>query len=174
MTTGLRRSELLAIRREDLDLEAGTLKVRGSKTAASRRPAVLPGPVADALRRHRRTQAEERLQAGHRWRDHGMAFPTTVGMPQRGDNVLSRSLKPIMARAGLPTEKCFQYLRRSAATFLVILKVHLRDAMRWMGHSNIQTTMNVYAWAPDELQEETARLMGEILFGAGAGASEKD
>ena len=79
-----------------------------------------------------------------------------------------------MARAGLPTEKCFQYLRRSAATFLVILKVHLRDAMRWMGHSNIQTTMNVYAWAPDELQEETARLMGEILFGAGAGASEKD
>ena len=40
VTTGLRRSELLAIKWEDLDLEAGTLRVRGSKTAASRRPAL--------------------------------------------------------------------------------------------------------------------------------------
>jgi len=95
-------------------------------------------------------------------------FPTTVGTPQSGDNVLSRSLsslKPIMARAGLPTKKCFQYLRRSAATFLVLLKVDPRDAMRWLGHSNIQTTMNVYAQAPDEMQEETARLMADLLFG---------
>ena len=37
---------------------------------------------------------------------------------------------------GLPTEKCLQYLRRSAATFLVSLKVHPRDAMRWLGHSS--------------------------------------
>jgi len=165
VTTGLRRQELLRVRWEDLDLEAGTLRVRGSKTAASRRPAVLPGPVADALRRHRQAQLFEIKRAGHRWQEHGMVFPTTVGTPQRGDNVLARSLKPLMARAGLPPHN-FRYLRRSAATFLVMLKVHPRDAMRWMGHSNIQTTMNVYAQAPDELQEETARLMGEMLFGA--------
>ena len=165
VTTGLRRGELLGLRWEDLDLDKGTLRVRGTKTAASRRPAVLPAPVAEALRRHRSAQLEEKLRAGPVWREHGMVFPTTVGTPQSGDNVLSRSLKPIMARAGLPTQKCFQYLRRSAATFLVLLKVHPRDAMRWLGHSNIQTTMNVYAQAPDEMQEETARLMADLLFG---------
>ena len=174
VTTGLRRSELLAIRWEDLDLAAGTLRVRGTKTAASRRPAVLPAPVADALRRHRQAQLFEARRAGPRWREHGMAFPTTVGTPQRGDNVLARSLKPIMARSGLPTEKCFQYLRRSAATFLMLLKVHPRDAMRWLGHSNIQTTMNVYAQAPDEMQEETARLMADLLFGRKPTASRED
>lgn len=166
VTTGLRRAELLAIRWEDLDLEAGTLRVRGTKTASSRRPAALPAPVVDALRRHRQAQLFEKRKAGPVWQEYGMVFPTTIGTPQRGDNVLARSLKPIMARAGLPTEKCFQYLRRSAATFLVLLKVHPRTAMRWMGHANIQTTMNVYAQAPDEMQEETARLMAELLFPA--------
>ncbi len=83
--------------------------------------------------------------------------------------MLARSREPGMARAGFPSEKCFQYLRRSAATFLVLLKVHQRDAMRWMGHSNIQRTMNVYAQAPDELQE-TARLMDDLLFGAKSSA----
>lgn len=172
VTTGLRRGELLAVRWEDLDLDKGTLQVRGTKTAASRRPASIPAPVADALRRHRKAQLEEKMQAGPLWRESGMVFPTTIGTPQRGDNVLARSLKPIMARAGLPTEKCFQYLRRSAATFLVLLKVHPRDAMRWLGHSNIQTTMNVYAQAPDEMQEETARLMADLLFGAKPDASQ--
>lgn len=163
VTTGLRRQELLDIRWEDLDLEAGTLKVRGTKTAASRRPASLPPPVSEALRRHRKLQAEEKLKAPA-WEDHGMVFPGPAGRPQRGDAVLARSLKPIMARAGLPQTKCFQYLRRSAATFLVMLKVHPRDAMRWMGHTNIGTTLNVYAQAPDEMQEEVARMMGELLF----------
>ena len=165
---GLRRGELLGVPWEDRDLDKGTLRVRGTKTEVSRRPAVLPAPVADALRRHRATQLEEKLRAGLAWHEHGMVFPTTVGTPQSGDNVLSRSLsslKPIMARPGLPTKKCFQYLRRSAATFLVLLKVHPRDAMRWLGHSNIQTTMNVYAQASDEMQEETARLMADLLFG---------
>ncbi len=164
VTTGLRRQELLDIRWEDLDLDRGTLKVRGTKTAGSRRPASLPAPVADALRRHRVAQAEERLKAGRAWQEYGMVFPSKAGTPQRGDTVLARSLKPIMARAGLPETKCFQYLRRSAATFLVLLKVHPRDAMRFLGHTNISTTFNIYAQAPDEMQDEIARLMGELLF----------
>ncbi len=87
--------------------------------------------------------------------------------------MLACSPKPGMACAGFPSEKCFQYLRRSAATLLVLLKVRQRDAMRWMDYSNIQRTMNVYAQAPDELQE-TARLMVDLLFGAKSGARGED
>ncbi len=36
--------------------------------------------------------------------------------------------------------------------------------MRWMGHSDISTTMRHYAQAPDELQEKAAKLLGELLF----------
>jgi len=37
--------------------------------------------------------------------------------------------------------------------------------MRWLGHSDVATTLKIYQQAPDELQEKAAALMGELLFG---------
>ena len=39
-------------------------------------------------------------------------------------------------------------------------------AMRWLGHSDVATTLKHYQQAPDELQEKATELMGELLFGA--------
>jgi integrase len=74
---GLRQGELLALKWEDVDLEAGTLQVRrnlsGSndgqpvfttpKTAKSRRQVRLTAGATEALKRHRKRQLEERLTA---------------------------------------------------------------------------------------------------------------
>jgi integrase len=121
----------------------------------------------EALRRHRASQVDRRERLGLLWRgpevDEGYIFTTEVGTPQRGDNLLSRSLKPLMRKAGLPAYN-FQTIRRSNATFLVLLEVGPRTAMRWLGHSDVATTMKVYQQAPDELQEKAAELMGELLF----------
>ncbi len=182
VTTGLRRGEMLGLKWQDIDLDAGTLKVSRSldtyygparenapKRQASRRPAKLPASVVEAFKRHRASQEARRASLGPLWRgpelDEGYVFTTTVGTPERGDNLLSRSLKPLMREAGLP-EYNFQTLRRSNATFLVLLGVHLRVAQRWMGHGDITTTMRYYAQAPDELQEKAAELMGDLLFGS--------
>jgi integrase len=83
--------------------------------------------------------------------------------PDTGDNVLSRGLKPLMKKAGLPPYN-FQTIRRSNATFLVLLNIPPRVAMRWMGHSDVATTLKIYQQAPDELQEQAAELMGGLLF----------
>lgn len=176
VTTGLRRGELLGLKWEDLDLDKGTLKVSRSldtyygpaqenapKRAASRRPAVLPEPVVAALKKRKVQQHEEKLKAGKAWTNSGYVFATRIGSPERGDNVLARGLKPMMKRAGLPAHN-FQTLRRSNATFLVMLGVNPRVAMRCLGHSDVATTMRYYQQAPDELQEKAAKLMGELLF----------
>ncbi len=182
VTTGLRRGEMLGLKWEDLDLTKGTLKVNRSldqhygptrenapKRAASRRPAVLPAPVVEALRVRQEVQSRERRAAGAAWQGgppgEGYVFTSKAGTPLRGDNLLSRSLKPLMIRAGLPPYN-FQVLRRSNATFLVLLGVHPRVAMRVLGHSDVATTLKYYQQAPDELQEKAAELMGELLFGA--------
>jgi integrase len=68
-----------------------------------------------------------------------------------------------MRKAGLPPHN-FQTIRRSNATFLVLLEVKPRVAMAWLGHSDVSTTIKVYQQAPDELQERAAELMGELLF----------
>jgi integrase len=50
--TGLRQGELLALRWEDVDLQAGVLRVRGTKTARSRRAMKLSQTALEALRSH--------------------------------------------------------------------------------------------------------------------------
>jgi integrase len=183
VTTGLRRGEMLGLKWADVDLEAGTLKVSRSldtyygpprenapKRQASRRASKLPPPVVKALERHLAAQKDRRERLRLLWRgpevEEGYIFTTTVGTPERGDNVLSRGLKPLMRKAGLP-EYNFQAIRRSNATFLILLDVNPRVAQRWMGHADISTTMKHYAQAPDELQERAAQLMGELLFREG-------
>ncbi|MDP9440474.1 MAG: site-specific integrase, partial [Actinomycetota bacterium] len=177
VTTGLRRGELLGLKWVDLDLERGYLRVERSldtlygpavendpKRASSRRPAVLLPPVVAALEAHKTRQAAERLAAGPAWREHGYVFPTRVGTPERGDNVLKRSLKPLASEIGDPTLD-FRKLRRSHSTFYAILNVHPRVAQMSMGHGSFSTTMKYYTGVPADLQKQAAEALGELLFG---------
>ena len=177
VTTGLRRGELLGLKWTDLDLRRGYLRVERSldtlygpptendpKRASSRRPAVLMPPVVAALKAHRKRQAAEKLAAGPAWREHGYIFPTRVGTPERGDNVLKRSLKPLAAGIG-DTTLDFRKLRRSHSTFYAVLNVHPRVAQMSMGHGSFDTTMKYYTGVPADLQKQAAEALGELLFG---------
>ena len=122
-------------------------------------------PVVAALKVHRKRQAAEKLAAGPAWREHGYVFPTRVGTPERGDNLLKRSLKPLAADIGEPTLD-FRKLRRSHSTFYAVLNVHPRVAQMSMGHGSFDTTMKYYTGVPADLQKQAAEALGELLFGA--------
>ena len=96
---GLRQGELLALRWRDVDLDAGTVKVRHTltletrelaepKTELARRTLRMPASVLEALRDHRRAQVAERLAAGSRWVDLDFVFTTRAGRPLMARNVL--------------------------------------------------------------------------------------
>jgi integrase len=58
-----------------------------TKTAKSRRTLALPQAAVQALRDHRKRQAEDRLAAGSLWQDHGLVFASAVGTPLDAANV---------------------------------------------------------------------------------------
>lgn len=60
----MRQGELLALKWDDVDLEAGVLRVRGTKTARSRRTATLSEAALESLRNHLTRQLEEIDRAG--------------------------------------------------------------------------------------------------------------
>jgi integrase len=66
--TGMRQGELLALRWEDVDLDAGVLRVRGTKTARSRRTVKLSRTALEALTSHlaRQLGLTERATRGAR------------------------------------------------------------------------------------------------------------
>jgi integrase len=85
--TGMRQGELLALKWQDVDLEAGTLQVRRTltksgtslllgepKTAKGRRKIKLTARATVALRAHRKRQLEERMQRAGLWQDQGLVF----------------------------------------------------------------------------------------------------
>src|SRR5207249_2109632 len=93
--SGCRQGELLGLRWDDLDLDAGVLAVRRTlaratggvpifdepKTSTSRRSLSLAPVAVAALRAHRARQNAERLALGEDWSDFGLVFTSTIGTP---------------------------------------------------------------------------------------------
>lgn len=152
---GLRPGELLGLMWDDLDLEAGVLHVRRTlkrertalvlgepKTAKSRRALAVPSPVTEALRAHRRRQAEERLIAGPEWEDTGLVFVNHFGRPIDPSN-LRREFSRLTEAAGLghwhPHE-----LRHSAASLLSAAGVPLETIADTLGHVDTRMVSHTY------------------------------
>jgi hypothetical protein len=77
----------------------------------------LPQRAVEALRNHRKRQAEEQLRAGARWADNGLVFVTTIDTPVDAQNIVNRHFKPLLKRAGLPDIR-WHDLRQSVTTTL--------------------------------------------------------
>lgn len=115
IATGLRASELLALRWEDADWDGGAVSVwrrlshgwgwRGPEAIPDdqrRRIHVrVPNAVMAQLRAHQRAQREFRLAAGPAWQEHGLVLTTEIGMPASVHS-LARELVQIIERAAVP------------------------------------------------------------------------
>jgi integrase len=172
---GLRQGELLALKWEDVNLEAGTLQVRRSlsgsnggqpvfttpKTAKSRRQVRLTAGATEALKRHRKRQLEERLRVAGLWRDHGLVF-TETGTPLDRHNLCQRSFKPLLKKAGLPGIR-FHDLRHTCATLLLTRGVHPKIVQDLLGHSTIAITLDTYSHVLPGMGDAAAGAMDEAL-----------
>jgi integrase len=139
---GLRISELLDLRWRDVDLTAGRITVRASKTDAGVREVdMLP-----ALR--------AALAAVPRRGPNQLVFPTTTEHHHGPSNIRRRVLAPAVNRANqrladagevpLPERLTPHKLRHSFASLLVALGVDPGAVMDQLGHTNAAFTLRVY------------------------------
>ena len=91
-------------------------------------------------------------------------FANPTGEPLSGFSV-TRQFRELLKKAGLPQMR-FHDLRHGAATLLLALGVDLRTIMETLGHSQIGTTMNIYAGVIPELKRDAADLVGGALWRA--------
>ncbi len=175
--SGLRLGELLGLRWQDVDLEAGQLVVRRAmaraaddgwtlaepKTARSRRTVMLPAIAREALLRRREDQAAEREAAGTAWQDvDGLLFTDAAGRPMRPPDV-SDEWRRTRRRVGLTVR--LHDLRHTAATLMLGAGVPLKVVSDALGHSTIAITADTYAHVTPELRREAADAMDRALGG---------
>lgn len=152
---GLRRSEVLGLKWDAVDFECETLKIQHTvvknrsvvakdttKSAASRRTFPLLPEVKELLLRLKAQQQDNRLLFGSEYEESAYIFVWPDGHLYRPDYI-TRSFKKVLAYHGLPDMR-FHDIRHSTASILYDAGWELKDIQEWLGHSDIETTGNIY------------------------------
>jgi integrase len=160
--TGMRQGELFNLRWDDVDLDAGVLRVRGTKTTRSRRTVALSVTASEALRQHLTRQLGDIDKAGSLWRENGLVFATEIGTPLNRHNLTQRSFRPLLEKAGLPQIR-FHDLRHTCATILLSRGVHAKYVQELLGHATIAITLDTYSHVLPGMGGGTAKAMDEVL-----------
>lgn len=160
--TGLRLGELLALKWSNLSgdeisvtqqyqynyyvKEDGTRERKyemvSLKTKESNRTVPVPLKVKKALYSHRQKQLQEKMKIKNIYEDNDLIFADGIGKPIERKRP-GRKLQKICNQLGLK-EKNFHSLRHSYAKRLFELDVPVKTVQSLMGHSDINTTMNIY------------------------------
>ncbi len=143
--TGCRRNEVLGLRWEDLDFEAGEMRLADSKTGAR----VVPLPPAAA-----RVLASLSRVPGNPW-----VFPGR----KKGDRQhnINDSWARVRERAGLDGVRLHD-LRHSFASRALALGESLSMIGELLGHRKVQTTARYAHLARDSVQASTAKVAESI------------
>jgi len=168
--TGARKSELLGLTWDDIDLEAATLRIRPSavrdvKTPRSRRTLDLDADAIAALLAHRDRQTFQRLAIVDGYTDLGIVFASERGTPLDQGNV-TRRFKRALKRAGLPQTTRLHDLRHGVATMLLEAGEPVPSVSEYLGHASPAITMTVYAHAVPGAKKRAAERVGAILRSA--------
>jgi len=178
LATGMRRSELLGLKWEDVDLQARIVLVRRGLTISpnggieiddpkrfdSKRRLEISSEVAAILKEHRKHQAEERIAAASGvWRDEGFVFTTHSGGYLHPNTLYTAYFKPLRERAGVPPIH-FHDLRHTYATLALLNGIPVKVVSEVLGHKDIATTLRTYAHVLPGMQAEAARMMDSVLF----------
>lgn len=176
LALGLRTSEMLGIRWEDVDLDNAILYSRYTlqrqnrewvlaehKSPRSRRAIPLPSFVVAALGEHWERQQTERQNAGVRWDGRfGLVFTTKFGAPL-DRTVVAHMFQRLREAAGLPEMRPYD-LRHSFASLLLARGVPIREVSELLGHAQVTLTLNTYAHIlPGRLRTAAATI--EAVYG---------
>jgi integrase len=174
--TGLRRSEALGLRWQDIDWagqritiaqvvieHAGKYSIRrGTKSIAGQRTIGVAADLLAVLRRQQDRVAELRLKIGRFWQDHDLVFPATEGGP-RCPAVITQAFARAARRAGWPENSSpVHSLRHAAASHTLAAGVDLATLSKRLGHSSPAMTARVYLSSDAERDRQAGEVMGRI------------
>lgn len=170
--TGLRPGEALALRWEDLDLEAdpASLRVRRTldthgpprfgppKTPASRRTLALHFEAREALVAQRAMLASENLPTGPK----NLVFPSQSGGPMNAGNLRRRYLQPDLDAAGLPRLTLHELRHTFASIALHDWMLPPKIVQEALGHESLKMTVDLYGHLMPNQQRDAMRRINAL------------
>ena len=173
LTTGMRPSEYLGLKWQDIDWARQTVSVVRSirrldgrwcfsdtKRSRSRRPIKLQSWIV-ALLRDLQTKASAHDLCPEA---HDLVFRTSSGQPINAD-YLAKHFRSILDLAGVPRIRLYD-LRHSAATIALAAGVSPKVVSEQLGHASTAFTLDTYAHVLPHMQDEAVARVEAMLFRA--------
>ena len=130
-----------------------------------------------ALREHKRRQAEERIAAGPAWTNHDLVFTTTLGGPVNRNNLVKRNLRSALVKAEIgewvgegrkrrfiPKIRLYD-LRHTCATLLLAAGINPKIVSERLGHASIVLTLDTYSHVLPTMQQDATDKLDSMLYG---------
>ena len=173
--TGGRRGEILALRWSDLDFEKATLAISKNRTRIGKsvieqdstkggdgkRIVQLDSETLRLIKDHRRRQIEERMKAGSLWQEANYIFTQENGLPL-DPSTPYQLFKKTAKRLGFRSESLHS-IRHLHATELLDSGAGVHLVKDRLGHSDISTTLRIYAHIRPEQKQEVADLFAKAI-----------
>ena len=173
--TGIRRGEALGLRRQDLDLENGTISivqtisrsvqkgiiVEPTKSTAGRRVIDVDDKTVDVLRAHIGRQLLYRTELGDAFNDRGLVFPGPLGEPLNPMK-LTRSFQALAKNQGIAGARLHN-LRYFHASVMLQNGASLLLVSKRLGHASIATTRDIYGHLLPGWQKEPANNFAKAM-----------
>jgi integrase len=166
--TGMRRSEVLALKWADVDLDMGTISINRSlhqladnsfifqppKTAKSRRLVALPPSATLVLKGHLETQTARGLMLDSPVTDETLVFCHPDGSPMLPHSI-TNAWKRLAKQTGFQGIRLHD-ARHTHATIMLSQGVHPKIVQERLGHANISMTLDTYSHVLPGLQQAAA------------------
>ena len=183
-STGMRQSEILGLRWQDVDLNKGIVAVRQGlhyakgkfefkepKTKKSKRTITLPPGTVKALKEHDRQQKEAYMKLKEKSKEKytkkceeypGLIFRSKVGTPINPRNLI-RHFEKVQEGLDMPS-LTFHEIRHTHATLLLQAGEHVKVVSERLGHATVAITMDLYSHVLPNMQAGAADKIEEQLF----------
>lgn len=177
LACGMRRSELVGLAFDCVDLDGGRITVRRSvvettylkpvlrehgKTKSSLRTIAIPSALTEMLRK----QKIKVQEAAIAWRDYQreplLVFPGLRGGPSSPQRLTER-LRHLMKRAKVEGPSPVHAWRHTAATALIYAGANIKTVQARLGHASPSTTLGLYTHPTDAADQAAADHFESIL-----------
>ena len=174
--SGARKSEILALKWSDIDFEDSTINInktltRGlnnriimqpTKTINGRRVIDMDNESMMLLKQWKMQQANFMFKLGFYTKSPDQLVFANTRNNFYSINVPNRRMKNVQKRNGL-REITVHGLRHTHCSILFSMGASIKDVQARLGHTDIQTTMNIYAHVTKEEKKDTADQFAKFM-----------
>lgn len=171
---GLRRSEVLGLKWDSIDFDAGTVTIRHTvskvtkavekdktKNATSYRSFPLTDEARRIFQAAKVEEQKNRQLFGKEYQESDYVFKWPDGHSYSPDYITEK-FPALLKKHGMPHIRLHE-LRHSCASLLINAGFTLKDVQEWMGHADIKMTANIYGHLDvSRKQSMAAKLSGDL------------